>query len=83
MLVGGGSLTPEITKKIAQHLTLPENRVAIRDIMRFLLYSFRSYRKSPELVTPIGIAIAAQKSPVQYRTVICNEQPVRLFEVKN
>ena len=33
-------------------------------------------------MTPIGIAISAQKSPVQYRTVYVNDQPVRLFEVK-
>lgn len=35
------------------------------------------------MVTPIGIAIAAKKAPVQYCTVYVNDQPVRLFEVKN
>lgn len=32
-------------------------------------------------MTPIGIAIAAKQSPVQYHTVHVNGQPVRLFEV--
>ena len=83
MLVGGGSLTPELPKKIAQHLNLPENRVAIRDISAISSVSIAEHiEKGPELVTPIGIAIAAQQSPVQYRTVYINEQPVRLFEVK-
>ena len=83
MLVGGGSLTPEITIKIAQALNLPENRVAIRDINAISTVTLSDHiDKGPELVTPIGIAISAQKSPVQYRTVYVNEQPVRLFEVK-
>ena len=82
MLVGGGSLTPEITIKIAHALNLPENRVAIRDINAISSVTLSDYiEKSPELVTPIGIAISAQKSPVLYRTVYVNEQPVRLFEV--
>ena len=64
-------------------LNLPENRVAIRDINAISTVSIADdIEKGPELVTPIGIAIAAQKSPVQYRTVYVNEQPVRLFEVK-
>jgi cell division protein FtsA len=83
MLVGGGSLTPEITKRIAQMMKLPENRVAVRDINAISYVSIAEHiERGPELVTPIGIAIAAQKSPVQYRTVYVNEQPVRLFEVK-
>lgn len=82
MLVGGGSLTPEITNKIAQVLNLSENRVAIRDINAITSVTLaEQIDKGPELVTPIGIAITAQKSPVQYRTVYVNEQPVRLFEV--
>lgn len=32
MLVGGGSLTPELAKRLAHSLGLPDNRVAIRGI---------------------------------------------------
>lgn len=82
MLVGGGSLTPELPKKIAEQLNLPENRVAIRGIDAIHSLTIDELiTKGPELVTPIGIAIAAQKTPVQYVTVYVNEQPVRLFEV--
>ncbi|MFE8697047.1 cell division FtsA domain-containing protein [Cytobacillus sp. FJAT-53684] len=82
MLVGGGSLTPELPKRVAEKLNLPENRVAIRgiDAIRSLTISAH-IAQGPELVTPIGIAIAAHHSPVQYKTVYVNEQPVRLFEV--
>lgn len=82
MLVGGGSLTPEITSKIAQKMNLPDNRVAIRDTQAISSITIADQiPKGPEFITPIGIAISAQKSPVQYRTVYVNDQPVRLFEV--
>lgn len=83
MLVGGGSLTPELAKIIAEKLELPSNRVAIRGIDAISSLTFsEKITKGPELVTPIGIALAAKQSPVQYMTVHVNEQPVRLFEVK-
>lgn len=83
ILVGGGSLTPKITKKIANRLELPENRVAIRGIDALPSVTIADHiAKGPELVTPIGIALAAKKTPIQYHTVFVNELPVRLFEVK-
>ena len=82
MLVGGGSLTPDLPRRLASKLNLPENRVAIRGLDAINSVSFASHiTKGPELVTPIGIAIAAKQSPVQYHTVYVNGQPVRLFEV--
>lgn len=84
MLVGGGSQTPDIPKRIAEILQLPDNRVAIRgaDAIQGLTLS-EQIPKGPEFITPIGIAIAATESPVHYVTVYVNDQPVRLFEVKN
>ncbi|MGG0717368.1 cell division protein FtsA [Robertmurraya massiliosenegalensis] len=83
MLVGGGSLTPDLPRRIAERLNLPVNRVAIRGIDAITSLTLDdSIARGPELVTPIGIAIAAQKTPVHYVTVYVNEQPVRLFEVK-
>ncbi|WP_249310261.1 cell division FtsA domain-containing protein [Bacillus sp. FJAT-49736] len=83
MLVGGGSLTPNLPRKIATCLDLPENRVAIRDssAIQGLILS-EQIPKGPEFITPIGIAIAAKQTPVHYVTVYVNDQPVRLFEVK-
>ncbi|WP_456277969.1 cell division protein FtsA [Bacillus sp. AK128] len=83
MLVGGGSLTPELPKRIANMLELPENRVAIRGIDAIKNLQMADHiLKGPELVTPIGIAIASNQSPVQYVTVYVNERPVRLFDMK-
>lgn len=83
MLVGGGSLTPELPERLSAALQLPLNRVAVRGIDAIQdLKILENVSNGPELVTPIGIAIAAKKAPVQYVTAYVNEQPVRLFEVK-
>ncbi|MFD1739304.1 cell division protein FtsA [Bacillus salitolerans] len=83
MLVGGGSLTPDLPKRVAQKLELPENRVAIRGIDAIQNLELADHvHKGPELVTPIGIAIAANQSPVQYVTAYVNDKPVRLFDIK-
>ena len=83
MLVGGGSLTPDITKELGEVLQLPSNRVAVRGIDAIQNLTKEAHIPvTPELVTPIGIAIAAKKAPVQYMSVTVNDQIVRLFELK-
>lgn len=83
MLVGGGSLTPELPKLLADYLSLPANRVAVRGIDAIQNLTIDSkVPKGPELVTPIGIALAAQKNPIQYISVTVNNTVVRLFDMK-
>lgn len=83
LLIGGGSLTPIITEKISAALELPVQRVAIRDIDAIQGLTKEAHVPiTPELVTPIGIAIAAQSTPIKYMSVQVNEQTIRLFEMK-
>lgn len=83
MLVGGGSLTPYLPEEIGKTLNLPSNRVAVRDVNAIQnLTRAEHIAATPELVTPIGIAIAAQKSPIHYMSIKVNEQIIRLFELK-
>jgi len=83
MLVGGGSLTPNLTTELCKILNLPENRVAVRDVDAIQNLTKEAHIPvTPELVTPIGIAIAAKKAPVHYMTLTVNEQVIRLFELK-
>jgi len=83
MLVGGGSLTPNISLELGKILNLPENRVAVRGVEAIQNLTREAHIPvTPELVTPIGIAIAAKKAPVQYITLTVNDQVVRLFELK-
>ncbi|MFB1080388.1 cell division FtsA domain-containing protein [Jeotgalibacillus sp. JSM ZJ347] len=83
MLVGGGSLTPLLAEKLADHLNLPANRVAVRGIEA--IQGLRLNHKTaagPELVTPAGIAIAANQMPINYMPVKVNGHDVRLFEIR-
>ncbi|WLR50246.1 cell division protein FtsA [Bacillus tianshenii] len=83
MLVGGGSLTPELPKRLSEKLNLPENRVAIRGIDAIQKLKIAEHiEKGPELVTPIGIAIAAKQKPITYIGITVNGKNVRLFDMK-
>ncbi|MBO0992390.1 cell division protein FtsA [Bacillus sp. SD088] len=83
MLVGGGSMTPELPKQIALLLGLPENRVAIRgaDAIQGLTFS-EHISNGPENITPIGIAISARNMPIKYVSFTINEQSSHMFAVK-
>src|SRR5690625_265764 len=82
MLIGGGSQTPEIAKRLATKLKLPENRVAVRDVTAIADIKPGDLPLSPEFVTPVGIAITAQNNPVNYLTVTVNKRELRMFEMK-
>ena len=82
MVIGGGSLTPTITERFVRLLELPEQRVGIRSLDAISTVKWdESIESSPALVTPVGIAIAAQQSPIEYTTAFLNDEPLRLFEV--
>lgn len=83
MLIGGGSMTPEITNVLASKLQLPENRVAVRGIEAIQnLNKSEILPTGPDFITPIGIAIAAKQNPVHYISVKVNDMMVRMFEMK-
>ncbi len=83
MVVGGGSLTPGLTKDLSVCLELPENRVGIRGLDALTGITLEpGIISSPELVTPIGIAIAARRAPIHYMSVSVNNKTIRLFELK-
>ncbi|WP_227396596.1 cell division protein FtsA [Jeotgalibacillus aurantiacus] len=83
MLVGGGSQTPGLTQLLAEKLDLPENRVAVRGIEAIQNLTLHdSIKRGPELVTPAGIAISANQTPINYIPVTVNGHEIRMFEVK-
>lgn len=80
MLIGGGSLTPNITYQIAKHLKLPKNRVAIRGSEAIkTIKQTENTPKGPLYITPIGIGISAFEHPITYLTVTINQRKIRLF----
>lgn len=82
MLIGGGSQTPEIATSLAKKLQLPDNRVAVRGIDAIENLKTSHLPAGPDFVTPIGIAITANQSPVHYITVTVNDTKIRMFEMK-
>lgn len=83
MLVGGGSLTPELASRLSSHLQLPTNRIAIRGIDAIQnLEKTKNLPTGPHFVTPLGIAIAARENPVHYISLEVNNRTVRLFDMK-
>ncbi len=83
MLIGGGSLTPNLPEKVAAMLELPPARVAVRgaDAIRQFVGS-HPLINGPEFVTPVGIAVAARRHPLKYVTVTVNKTPVRIFDLR-
>src|SRR5690625_2186291 len=83
MLIGGGSLTPQLSEQLAASLQLPENRVGVRGIEAIhRLHQDNVLPSGPDFVTPIGIAISAKNNPIHYVSVYVNDTIIRMFEMK-
>lgn len=84
MLIGGGSLTPGLTEKVAQVLKIPAARVAVRgaDAIKQFIGDEHAILSGPEFVTPVGIAVAARRHPLRYVTITVNDQAVRIFDLR-
>ncbi|QQE75553.1 cell division protein FtsA [Brevibacillus composti] len=83
MLIGGGSLTPKLTERVAEALGLPASRVAVRgaDAIRQFVGE-HPLLDGPAFVTPVGIAVAARRHPVKYVTVTVNDAAIRIFDLR-
>ncbi len=80
-LVGGGSMTPDFPKLLAEEMGLAHNKVALAGT-RFSgrVLNEGSGLDGPLYATPVGIAlIAADNADVQGASVNVNGQRVRLF----
>lgn len=82
MLIGGGSLTPNLTKLLAEKIGLAEQRVAVRGVdgIQSIVLS-KDTPIGPDYVTPFGIAIASKQNPVHYINLTVNNQSIRMFEM--
>ncbi|MGL4819666.1 MAG: cell division protein FtsA [Bacilli bacterium] len=84
MLIGGGSLTPELAPLLAEALALPTNRVAVRDPRAIQsLEQVSTQFASPLYVTPLGIAIQASEHTVNYLSVTVNGEEVTLYDMRS
>lgn len=82
LLVGGGSLTPSLPELIAQALSIPAQRVAVRvpDTINGI-DALPNNLKTPDSVTPLGILKAAATQTLNFITVNVNNTAIRLFNL--
>lgn len=81
-IVGGGGLQEGFTEKLAKHLELPEDRVAVRgaDVLTNIDFPGEECRKDSMMVTPIGICLSAYEQSNNFIHVTVNDQPVKLYD---
>lgn len=81
-VVGGGGKHEGFTDKLAEHLDLPENRVAIRgaEVLTNVTFEQPGIQKDSTLVTPIGICLNYYEQRNNFIHVMVNDQRVKLYD---
>ena len=83
ILIGGGSLTPQLPDILADTIGIPRIRVGMQVRERIPGVTGEKTVKGPEGVTPIGIGIAAlEEQGLHYYSVAVNDIPVPIFELQ-
>jgi cell division protein FtsA len=84
MCIGGGSLTPMLTNKLADELGLNRNRVGVKDgkDIKNIVGSIEGIN-STQAITPIGIALSSHqnKNSFNFIDVFINERKLQLFSL--
>lgn len=82
--VGGGSQMLEMTPRLAKHLGLAKERVALRSTMNLVKFKDEiGMIDSPEMITPLGICMTMiQDKYSQFTFVEVNGQKVQLLNAK-
>lgn len=84
MLVGGGSLTPNLHQYVAEALNMPKNRVAVRnpDVVEGIT-SIPKELRMPDAVTPLGILKIASLDSLHFMPVFVNDVEHNLFHFRS
>ena len=84
MLVGGGALTPQLQKYVAEALDIPPARVAVRkpDVVEGVA-SIPKELCLPDAVTPLGILKIASGNMLHFLNVYVNGEEFSLFHFRD
>lgn len=83
LFVGGGALTPNLASKVAAHMGISPQRVAVRgrDAVSEVVGEFEVLN-GPDAITPLGIAVTAHLGiGLSFRKVVVNNKSVRIFDL--
>lgn len=84
LLVGGGALTPNLARSVAEALKLPPGRVAVRHPEGVEgIDDLPPALRLPDTVTPLGILKIASLNTLHFLTVYVNEEEYRLFNFRH
>lgn len=81
-VVGGGGKIPGFTERLAKHLDLPLERVALRgeEVMGFVNILVEDVKKDPLMVTPIGICLNFYDQKNRFVYLLVNGERVKLYD---
>ena len=84
LLVGGGALTPNLARSVADALKLPPGRVAVRHPEGVEgIDDLPPTLRLPDTVTPLGILKIASLNTLHFLTVYVNDEEYRLFNFRH
>lgn len=81
-VVGGGGKIPGFTQDLAEHLKLPNERVALRgeEVLGQVKFLQEGIKKDPLLVTPVGICINYYDQRNNFIFVSVNGERIKLYD---
>ena len=81
-VVGGGGKVHGFTKKLAEYLDLPEERVALRgeEVLKEVTFLQDDIKKDPLLVTPIGICLNYYDQKNNFIMIRFNGERMKLYD---
>lgn len=81
-IVGGGGKIQKFTKMLAQYLSIPEERVALRgaEVLNEVEFVQPGIKKDSLLVTPIGICLNYYEQKNNFIFVTVNGERVKLYD---
>ena len=81
-VVGGGGKIAGFTEKLAEHLGLAKERVALRgqEVMQNIEFKAEGIKKDSLLVTPIGICLNFYEQKNNFIPVLINNEHIKLYD---
>ncbi len=84
LLVGGGALSPNLNKLVAEALNMPLERVAVRKPDNVEgIKNIPAALQSPDAATPLGILKIASTDSFHFFNVMINGQEINLFHFRD
>lgn len=83
MIVGGGAKVPHFVDMLADKLSLPKTRIALRDVENISFIKDQTKRlKGSEFVTPVGILYSSRFNLGKiFKRIILNGQPIQIMNL--